>query len=235
MIRIFSLVVLALSLALSSLPARAQTNPNVSPSATFTDSEGNTEEGESFVGSAPIALSLHMNPVDDKGWNAHYEWRFYREGQEEPYMIRYEEQTDVTLTDAGNYRIVAYAKFTQGDLVVEYDTQDAPFTVEVSESQLYMPNAFSPNGDGINDIYRAKPGYKSIVEFHATIFNRWGQKLYEWNDPAGGWDGTYKGKDVKQGVYFVLVKARGADGRDYTIKRDVNLLRGYIEGSSTME
>ena len=90
-----------------------------------------------------------------------------------------------------------------------------------------MPNAFSPNGDGINDIYRAKNSYQSIVEFDAYIFNRWGQKIYEWHDPAGGWDG----KDVKQGVYFVLVKAKGADGRKYNIKKDVNLLRGYTESN----
>lgn len=56
-----------------------------------------------------------------------------------------------------------------------------------------------------------------------------GQKLYEWTDPATGWDGTYRGKPVKEGVYFCLVKAKGADGVVYNIKRDVNLLRGYTE------
>jgi len=102
---------------------------------------------------------------------------------------------------------------------------------------LEFPNAFSPNGDGKNDIYKAKEGYRSIVEFHGYIFNRWGQKLYEWTDPAGGWDGTFKGSDVKQGVYFALIKAKGADGHEYNIKKDVNLLRGYTEetGSPTTE
>ena len=235
MTRIFLLIALGARLILAPLSAQAQAYPSVTPSAVFADSDGNSEEGETFAGSAPITVLLKMNPIDADGWDAHYEWRFYREGEQDAYMIRYEEQTEVTLTDTGNYSMVPYAKFTQGETVVEYDMQDTPFTVEVSESQLYMPNAFSPNGDGINDIYRVKPGYRSIVEFHATIFNRWGQKLYEWSDPAGGWDGTYKGKGVKQGVYFVLVKAKGADGRDYTVKRDVNLLRGYTEGSSTME
>ena len=93
-----------------------------------------------------------------------------------------------------------------------------------------MPNAFSPNEDGINDIYKAKNGYQSITEFHAYIFNRWGQKLYEWTDPAGGWDGKFNGKPVEEGVYFVLVEAKGADGKKYHIRRDVNLLRGYTVG-----
>ena len=128
-----------------------------------------------------------------------------------------------------------YAIFTRGDDTIEYtdeywSTAD-PISVSISESKLEMPNAFSPNGDGINDIYKAKDGYQSLVEFHAYIFNRWGQKLFEWTDPSQGWDGTYNGKDVKQGVYFVLVKAKGADGRTFTIRRDVNLLRGYTEKS----
>ena len=98
----------------------------------------------------------------------------------------------------------------------------------IGESKLSFPNAFSPNGDGINDIYKAKE-HQSLVEFHAYIFNRWGQKLYEWTDPDSGWDGTHNGKDVSDGVYFVLVKAKGADGRNYNIRKDVNLLRGYTE------
>ena len=101
----------------------------------------------------------------------------------------------------------------------------------VLTSRLIMPNAFSPNHDLINDFYKVKES-QNIVEFRATIFNRWGQKLYEWTNIEGGWDGTYRGQDVKQGTYFVLVKARGADGQTYNIRKDVNLLRGYTEGTS---
>ena len=127
--------------------------------------------------------------------------------------------------------------FTKGNDVIQYGqeywSEQQPLRVTISESKLEMPNAFSPNGDGINDIYKAKDGYQSLTEFHAYIFNRWGQKLYEWTNPADGWDGKYKGKDVAQGVYYVLVKAKGADGKTYNIKRDVNLLRGYTEGTNT--
>ena len=47
-----------------------------------------------------------------------------------------------------------------------------------------------------------------------------------------GWDGKYKGNPVKEGVYYVLVKAKGADGREYNIKKDINLLRDYIDGTT---
>ena len=95
-----------------------------------------------------------------------------------------------------------------------------------NESKLVMPNAFSPNGDGRNDVYQPIE-YKNLVEFHAYIYNRWGQKLFTWSNPAEGWDGTLNGKPVKDGVYYVLVKARGTDNVVYNIRKDVNLLRGY--------
>lgn len=114
--------------------------------------------------------------------------------------------------------------------VADNDSVVSDSTV-VLTSTLVIPNAFSPNNDRINDVFKAK-SYQNIVEFHAYIFNRWGQKLYEWTNIDEGWDGTYRGKDVKQGTYFVLVKARGADGQTYNIRKDVNLLRGFSEGTS---
>ena len=117
--------------------------------------------------------------------------------------------------------------------VADNDSVASDSTV-VLTSTLIMPNAFSPNNDKINDVYKVK-SYQNIVEFHAYIFNRWGQKLYEWTNLEGGWDGTYRGNNVKQGTYFVLVKAKGADGQDYNIRKDVNLLRGYTEGTSNSQ
>ena len=118
----------------------------------------------------------------------------------------------------------------QAQDVAENDSVASDSTT-VPTSTLVVPNAFSPNNDQINDVFKVK-SYQNIVEFHAYIFNRWGQKLYEWTNIDGGWDGTYRGNDVKQGTYFVLVKAKGADGETYNIRKDVNLLRGYIEGTS---
>ncbi len=122
------------------------------------------------------------------------------------------------------------AQSAQAQEVSSNDSVASDTTV-VLTSRLIFPNAFSPNHDEINDVYKAKE-HQNIVEFHAYIFNRWGQKLYEWSKVEDGWDGTYRGKDVKQGTYYVLVKARGADGQTYNIRKDVNLLRGYTEGIS---
>ena len=205
--------------------------PTVNPVVTFTNSEGETSTDLAYTGSAPVKASCVANPENTTGWDGYYEWRIYHDTEETPYIIRYEQDTELEFTQSGTHRIVLYAKFTKDGEVQEFLTDDSPVTVTISESQLQMPNAFSPNGDGINDIYKAKSGYQSLIEFHGYIFNRWGQKIYEWHDPAGGWDGKFNGKDVKQGVYFVLVKAKGADGRKYNIKKDVNLLRGYTESN----
>lgn len=218
----------------TTLQAYADEVPTIDPQATFTTDEGE-ETGTSYSGSAPLTVVFHANVENVGMYTPHYEWRFTKEGETQPYLVRYEEETEYTFTEAGSHRIVLYATFINGNDTIAYTKdywQDAqPITIQISESKLEMPNAFSPNGDGINDIYRAKNNYQSIVEFDAYIFNRWGQKIYEWHDPAGGWDGKFNGKDVKQGVYFVLVKAKGADGRKYNIKKDVNLLRGYTESN----
>lgn len=65
---------------------------------------------------------------------------------------------------------------------------------------LYIPNAFTPNQDGLNDLF--KPIYHcDMEEYSFRIFNRWGELLYESGDPAEGWNGLYKGHVVKQDVY----------------------------------
>lgn len=213
----------------------AQENmPAISPTATITTATGETQEVTEYSGSAPLQVHFAPNVENPEGYEAYYEWRFYKEGTsiEEPYLVRHEEETDFTFNEAGGHCIALIAYFMNGnDTIVKYDTDywmDAtPIRISISTSKLDFPNAFSPNGDGMNDIYRAKTDYLSIVEFKAVIYNRWGQKLYEWNNPAGGWDGTYKGNPVKQGVYYVQVTAKGADGRRFNIKKDVNLLRTF--------
>ena len=121
-----------------------------------------------------------------------------------------------------------FACSAQDEILVDDEEEEQ---VVVSESKLSFPNAFSPNGDGKNDKFIAKE-CQNIVEFHAYIFNRWGQKLYEWTDSTDGWDGTNNGTPVKEGVYFLLCKAKGSDDKTYTIRKDVNLLRGYTESTT---
>ena len=106
------------------------------------------------------------------------------------------------------------------------DTKEAVDSTALQKSVLEMPNAISPNGDGINDKYRPKK-YQNIVEFRGMIFNRWGQCIYTWDNVEGEWDGTYRGSPVKDGVYFVRIRAKGGDGQEFDIKKDLNVMRRY--------
>lgn len=216
------LCTLLLLLGMGSV-ACAQT---VNPVFVYTLDGVETEAQEIDDGEAPLEATFKANPSDMEGLTPSYEWHFRRQDIQADFLVRYEEETTFRFTESGTYDIVLKVTFPDSeDAVVEPVT----LKVVISESKLEFPNAFSPNGDGINDVYKAKDGYKSIVSFHASIYNRWGQKLFEWTDPSKGWNGKFKGHDVKEGVYFVLVKAKGADGHNYNIRKDVNLMRGYTE------
>jgi len=80
-------------------------------------------------------------------------------------------------------------------------------TVEVSgspgEGILFIPNTFTPNGNGVNEKFNAYG--EGIISFHMQIFNRWGQLIFETNDINAGWDGTYKGKIVETDTYVYKI------------------------------
>lgn len=219
------------------LAATAEDNtPKVSPTANYLDAENTWQETTSIDdGEAPLEVTFRANPQNMDGHDVAYVWHFRKQGEEGDFLVRYEEETTYRFTESGSFDITL--KYQISDLGIEDSTT---IVVAISESHLEMPNAFSPNDDGFNDIYGAKGvndsnasgHYKSIVSFHGYIFNRWGQKLFEWTDVSKGWDGKYNGRDVKDGVYYVLVKAKGADGREYNIRKDINLLRGYTSEST---
>jgi gliding motility-associated-like protein len=68
---------------------------------------------------------------------------------------------------------------------------------------FYVPDAFSPNADGLNDIFR--PVANEVNDFSMVIFDRWGKMLFETCDRMRGWDGTAKGVNCESGVYSYLI------------------------------
>ena len=196
--------------------------------ATYIEKGVEVEKTEDFTANAPLYVEFTSNPSDlDTG--ATIEWHISNTSAGIN-ITRYEENTSYTFTVAGKH-VITLNVVQDGDIL-----ESKSISITISDSHLEMPNAFSPNGDGINDYFQAKTNSKSIVEFHAYIFNRHGQKLYDWTDwqdEKSGWDGTHNGHPVKDGVYFVYVKALGADGTEYNIRRDVNLLRNFNTVDST--
>jgi gliding motility-associated-like protein len=95
---------------------------------------------------------------------------------------------------------------------------------------IYVPNVFSPNGDGINDhlLISAGADVEEIETF--TIFDRWGNMIYLNehflpNDPSEGWDGKRKGVALNPGVYAFRMIAHFSDGRSEVRYGDITLMR----------
>jgi gliding motility-associated-like protein len=90
--------------------------------------------------------------------------------------------------------------------------------------QVYLPNAFSPNGDGKNDVFRVITiGHHQIGSFR--VVNRWGQTVFETADERHGWDGTLNGTPQEIGTYFYYLKYKCADGQELEQKGEIILVR----------
>ncbi|MEO1712615.1 MAG: gliding motility-associated C-terminal domain-containing protein [Bacteroidota bacterium] len=96
--------------------------------------------------------------------------------------------------------------------------------------EIYVPTGFSPDGDGVNDLFYpfAGPQVESIESF--LVFNRWGETVFQYyqffpNDPAFGWDGTHRGKLLDNAVFTWFAEVKLIDGRTEIFKGDVALIR----------
>lgn len=88
----------------------------------------------------------------------------------------------------------------------------------------FVPNAFSPNGDGRNDVFKIEHlGAQKILVFE--IFNRYGQQVFSAGNSNRGWDGRYRGKPCDVGTYYYLIQLMGPEGAVKTYKGEVNLIR----------
>lgn len=85
--------------------------------------------------------------------------------------------------------------------------------------KYYLPNAFTPNGDGQNDFFLGKGLFEGIRAFEMKIFNRWGEEVFESNDPSIGWDGTYRQSNdlAPPGVYAYVVNYTDSRGNQVSL------------------
>ena len=94
----------------------------------------------------------------------------------------------------------------------------------VNQAAFFVPTAFSPNGDGKNDIFRpVAVGYRSVKYFR--VYNRWGEEVYFGNNITEGWNGIYNHKQAELGTYFWQISFTDRFGKDGYMKGDVTLVR----------
>ena len=88
---------------------------------------------------------------------------------------------------------------------------------------IFVPNTFTPNADGKNDVLKVYGNY--IAKMNLQVYNQWGERVFETNDIAGGWDGNYKGKPQPVGVYIYVLRVENNNGEVVTKKGSINLIR----------
>jgi gliding motility-associated-like protein len=124
-------------------------------------------------------------------------------------------------SEPGNYVVALVVKSDHGC----WDTLLRP--LEVGEDYgLYVPNAFTPNADGFNDVFQPK-GF-GIVKYELNIFDRWGEKIFHTKDFMESWNGTFQGRGsklCKEDVYVWLINVTDVFGKSHELKGHVTLIR----------
>lgn len=122
-----------------------------------------------------------------------------------------------TYTVQGNYNVVLTAsnQFCSA-------TYEVTLNIE-SLNTVYIPNIFTPNGDGMNDVFMIKGD--NLVSAQGRIFNRWGKNIYTWDGVNRSWDGTYEGKLVPDGTYFYLIKVTWLNAESEELKGSITKLK----------
>ncbi len=116
-------------------------------------------------------------------------------------------------------------RYTVKVTTIEGCTDTASVLVKIFEgSAVYVPNVFTPNNDGLNDVL--KPyliGIKSLLYF--TVYDKWGKKLFTTNSMSKGWDGLAAGKKMESGTYVWVLKAEDIIGKIYQLKGEVLIIK----------
>jgi gliding motility-associated-like protein len=117
-------------------------------------------------------------------------------------------------TPSDSTLIALTAQFYSPDSVIAH--------LKPQEYSYYAPNAFTPNGDGINDMFQPLGNAIDLEQYDFQIYDRWGEAIYASTDPTEGWDGTSNGKVIPNGVY--VYRAHAVDA----VKKDVYELFGHV-------
>ncbi len=100
---------------------------------------------------------------------------------------------------------------------------DSVYIKVVKTSDIYVPNAFSPNGDGKDDYLYVRSNFIRTLYF--AVYDRWGEKVWETSNQSVGWDGTYKGSPENNGVFDWYLKATMYNGKQVMLKGNTTLIR----------
>ena len=151
-------------------------------------------DGTTWVNNFPIAFLDQSSGATSWSWD--FGWPGLTSTEQFPHPI---------YPEPGQFDVMLAIVDTLGCRDTTYRT----ITVK-PEFEMYIPNSFTPNGDGINDLFR--PSVIGVREYRMRIFDRWGELLFESEDPNETWDGGYAGSMVPSGVYVYQYRVKALVG-----------------------
>lgn len=173
--------------------------------------------GDGLGGSAPCDITFQAYVTDGV---IHNEWQLTRDSSFENIDYRFTTQDiDYTFLEEGTHYMRYIGSNSDGSCEYIGDT----YEITIGESRLLVPNAFSPNDDGVNDEW--KVAYRSLLTFNCWIFDRQGHQICHLTSPDQGWDGKIGGKTVDSGVFYYVIEATGSDGKKYKKSGDINVVK----------
>ena len=183
-------------------------------------------------GFSPLAVNFNnTSSLGATGTGTIYTWWGYGNGATNSYTntsVSGSPNGSTTYPTAGTYTVllvVTQSVTVAGNTTGCSGTATALVVVDLP-SKINVPNIFTPNGDGVNDVFQLLS--TNLTDISCVIFDRWGVKMYDVSSDKGniGWDGkTLFGKDAPSGTYFFIIKATGKDGNTFEEKGSVGLYR----------
>ncbi len=145
-------------------------------------------------------------------------WRSWNFGG----VVILERNPTITFQDTGFVDVIQVVSHPNGCT----DTSVVRLDIEPLVT-LHMPNAFTPNNDGLNDTFKGKGFFAGFQDFTMNIWNRWGEQIYETNEPNDGWNGKKNniGNNSPVGVYIYSINYIGPRGEVKELKGHVTLIR----------
>lgn len=179
-----------------------------------------------LTGTQPDAYEVNLNWTRYKGWTDGVRtYELHRSVDFDPSFVM---QRDRGSDTTDNYSD-GFDNFTQRYRVKAYENNaggDTTWSNEIFfnfEPVIWVPNAFTPNDDQLNTKFQIV--YGSIKTFELEIFDRWGERMFQTNNIANNWDGTYKDAPCPDGVYIYKLRYTGADNIIKVLMGNITLLR----------
>lgn len=169
--------------------------------------------------------SVLFNWTRYKGWNAVRNYEVYRSEDFNPaFNLSKDKGSDTT-----DFYSDGFEYFTQRYRIKAYENGgngDTSWSNEIFfnfDPVIWVPNAFTPNNDGLNNKFKIV--YGSIKTFKINIYDRWGELMFSSDDIDNQWDGTYRGRPCPDGVYIYTIRYTGADNIIKNLAGNITLLR----------